>query len=79
VLNGDAHHSSVKMRIELRIRPLPRFQRLERARGYHKMPLTISDEDQPDRTDGSRFRVIVYLPRFIERLIERLRRWIGGA
>ena len=35
------------------------------------MPLTISDQDQTGRADGSRFRVIVYLPRFVERLIEK--------
>jgi hypothetical protein len=72
MLNGDAHHTEAE---ELRIRPLPYFQRLERPRGYHKMPLTISDQDQTDHADDSRFRVIVYLPAFLERLIERLRRW----
>ena len=43
------------------------------------MFLTLSDQDQTDRAGGSRFRVIVYLPAFLERLIERLRRRFGGA
>jgi hypothetical protein len=43
------------------------------------MPLTISDEDQPTDEHGSRFRVIIILPEFVKRLIERIRRWIGGA
>ena len=38
------------------------------------MFLTISDQDETDRADGAGFRVIVILPAFLERLIERLRR-----
>jgi hypothetical protein len=81
MLNGDAHHSSVKMRFELRIRPLPRCQRLERARGYHKMSLTILPEDETEaRADGPRFQLFVDLPEWLERLIDRLsRRLLGGA
>ena len=79
MLNGGAHHS-LEVEAELRIRPLPKFSKTGTAARIPQMPLTISDQDQqPDRADGSRFRVIVYLPAFLERLIERLRRRFGGA
>jgi hypothetical protein len=42
------------------------------------MPLTISDEDQPTHKHGTHFRVVVFMPAFVERLIERLRCWIGA-
>jgi hypothetical protein len=45
------------------------------------MPLTIlPDDDEPDdRPDRPRFRVIVLLPEWVERLIEKLvRLWIGA-
>ena len=35
MLNGDAHHL-LEAKGELRIRPLPYFQRLERAEIYHR-------------------------------------------
>jgi hypothetical protein len=37
----------------------------------------LFDDDQPPGPGGPRFRV--FLPAFLKRLIERLRRWIGGA
>jgi hypothetical protein len=40
MLNGDAHHSEVEG--EQRIRPLPRFQRHERAEGYHRSLINLS-------------------------------------
>ena len=44
------------------------------------MPLTIlSDDDEPkDRPAGERVRVIVILPQWLEKLIEKVRRWIGA-
>jgi hypothetical protein len=76
MLNGGAHHS-LEVEAELRIRPLPKFSKTRTAARIPQMFLTISDQDQPDRADGSRFRVIVYLPRFVERLIERLMRLLN--
>jgi hypothetical protein len=43
------------------------------------MNLTLPEEDQPTLPNATRFRVIVLLPAFIERLIEKLRQRFGGA
>jgi hypothetical protein len=75
-------HSPVKMRIELRIRPVAAFSKTRtRGRISHKMCLTIlSEEDEKARADGPRFQVFVDLPEWLERLIEKLsRRLFGGA
>jgi hypothetical protein len=39
------------------------------------MNLTLPDEDKPARSNGPHFRVIVLLPEFVERLIEKLGRY----
>jgi len=40
------------------------------------MPLVIlADEDQPALPNGPHFRVVVLVPEFIKRLIEKLRRY----
>ena len=41
------------------------------------MFLTISDEEQPAIPTGPHFRVIVTWPKWVERLIERLKRLLN--
>jgi len=79
MLNGGAHHS-LEVEAELRIRPLTNFQRLERPRGYHKMPLILfTDEGQPPAPNGPRLGVLALVPQFMERLVGRLVRFLTGG